>query len=119
MPSNLIQDLIRGMTENHACLNLDDVPGTPIQVAAKLNSEIDSRSRWKTVSQAGSGDNIVLHATHATAVFRFIDDIRIELTPGGNDTTHLFASSRSRIGKGDLGQNARNLRQMAGWFDLP
>jgi uncharacterized protein (DUF1499 family) len=52
-----------------------------------------------------------IHATHRTRVFRFVDDvtIRLEATESG---TRIRARSQSRIGKGDLGQNRRNLIEL-------
>ena len=50
--------------------------------------------------------------TRRTRVFRFIDDITIEF----HETTsgvRVEAESRSRVGKGDLGQNPRNLIELS------
>lgn len=66
--------------------------------------------RWKVISlDSASGS---LHATHTTLVWRFVDDVKLKFAPteGG---TRITAHSRSRVGKGDLGQNARNLRELA------
>ena len=50
-----------------------------------------------------------LTLTRRTWMVRFIDDVLVwlEETPGG---CRVHARSRSRIGRGDLGQNRRNLR---------
>jgi len=49
-----------------------------------------------------------LTATHRTWMMRFIDDVLVWLEgrPGG---CRVHARSRSRMGRGDLGQNRRNL----------
>ena len=109
------QNLILGLTVNHAKIELEALPEPPIKIAAKLNAAIDSHRQWNTVSQAGREDRLVLHAIRRTRFLSFIDDLRIELSIDEDGTTRLYASSRSRIGKGDLGQNARNLRQLEGW----
>ena len=54
---------------------------------------------------------------HRSAVFQFVDDVEITLTPAGGRTV-VDAVSRSRIGKGDLGQNRRNLIDLRSGFDL-
>lgn len=109
-------DLIRGMTVNHAMLELEELSGSPVEIAAKLNAAFDSHRQWETVSQAGKGDRMVLHAIHKSRLLGFIDDLRIELTQDERGKTRVYASSRSRIGKGDLGQNARNLRELESWI---
>lgn len=58
-----------------------------------------------------------LHLTRTTAVFRFVDDIYIEITPiapavDGSPRCGIDAESQSRVGKGDLGQNPRNLKEL-------
>lgn len=112
------QELLLGMTKNHAMLELEHLVGSPVEIAAKLNAAFDSHRQWETVSQAGKGNQIVLHAIHKTKLFGFVDDLRIELTGDEDGNTKLYASSRSRIGKGDLGQNARNLRELEGLLKL-
>jgi uncharacterized protein (DUF1499 family) len=63
--------------------------------------------RWQVESvDTGAG---VIRATRRTRLFRYIDDvtIRVETVDSGNSRIH--ARSKSRVGKGDLGQNRRNL----------
>jgi uncharacterized protein (DUF1499 family) len=54
---------------------------------------------------------VILHVTRRTRVFRFVDDITIQLTEEAGGT-RVDAESKSRFGKGDLGQNPRNLREL-------
>jgi uncharacterized protein (DUF1499 family) len=42
---------------------------------------------------------------------KYRDDIRVQIEPAA-EGTRLSAESRSRVGKGDLGQNPRNLREL-------
>ncbi|KAA1257720.1 hypothetical protein LF1_02090 [Rubripirellula obstinata] len=112
----MLEKLILGLTVNHAKLELDDLPGSPVEIAGKLNVAFDSHRQWETISQAGKDDQIVLHAIRRTKLFGFVDDVRIELSSDQDGQTRLYASSRSRVGKGDLGQNARNLQQMKAWL---
>jgi uncharacterized protein (DUF1499 family) len=44
-------------------------------------------------------------------LFRFKDDITVRVINRGSERV-LAAKSRSRVGKGDLGQNPRNLKQL-------
>jgi uncharacterized protein (DUF1499 family) len=68
---------------------------------------VDRLPRWSLVSSRPESGEIVAEAR--TVVLRFVDDVRIhiESTDAG---TIVKAKSASRVGRGDFGQNARNLR---------
>ena len=82
-------------------------PGGPATVRQALERGIARLPRWKIQA----ADDSVLWATRTTRVFRWVDDIFILLTPFG-DSTRIEARSASRVGKGDLGQNRRNLAEL-------
>ena len=71
-------------------------------------------ARWQLVEQNESGGIIQLHFVRATPLWRFKDDIRVRIAPAAGGGSLLTAESRSRVGKGDLGQNPRNLRELLG-----
>lgn len=110
-----------GMNKNWATLDADAVdpslaalvvPVEPAQAVRKAAEVIPTLSRWAVVaSDPGAG---TLHATHTTLVWRFVDDIRLSFAPepGRPGWTRISGRSQSRVGKGDLGQNARNLRAL-------
>ncbi len=81
------------------------------KVADRVEQWAATRPNWSFESREQSGDEVHVHLTHRTAVLRFVDDIHVRLTEedGG---TRVDAESRSRFGKGDLGQNPRNLREL-------
>lgn len=81
--------------------------GAPAAVRQALETGIAGNARW-TIRAA---DDSVIWATRTTRVFRWVDDIFILLTPVG-DSTRVDARSASRVGKGDLGQNRRNLAEL-------
>jgi uncharacterized protein (DUF1499 family) len=58
-----------------------------------------------------AGKDGVIWATRRTRLFRFVDDIYLLLLPA-HDSTVVFARSASRVGRGDLGQNRRNLGEL-------
>lgn len=62
---------------------------------------------WRVV---GRGDGVI-QATRTTRIFRFVDDISILLEPAAGGTA-ISARSGSRLGRGDLGQNRRNLAEL-------
>jgi uncharacterized protein (DUF1499 family) len=52
-----------------------------------------------------------LHFVRTTPLMRYKDDIRVRIVPAASGS-RVSAESRSRIGRGDLGQNPRNLREL-------
>ncbi|MGE3818046.1 MAG: DUF1499 domain-containing protein [Isosphaeraceae bacterium] len=87
-------------------LELPIPPAEAVTWAAKV---IASAPRWRVLESDPARGS--LHATHATLLWRFVDDIRLTFEPHGSGS-RLVGESRSRIGKGDLGQNDRNLREL-------
>jgi uncharacterized protein (DUF1499 family) len=70
---------------------------------------ISSLPRWSLESRNANG----LHAVRATAILRFKDDVRVTAEPNDEPgRTRLTLESASRVGKSDLGQNHRNLREL-------
>ena len=69
--------------------------------------------RWELVERRETDGGVKLHFIRTTRLWKFKDDIRVNIAPaqpiGGS---LLTAESRSRVGKGDLGQNPRNLREL-------
>lgn len=82
-------------------------PLSPVQTAHALVDALDSLPRWEVVA----GKDGVIWATRRTRLFRFVDDIYLLLLPA-HDSTVVFARSASRLGRGDLGQNRRNLGEL-------
>jgi uncharacterized protein (DUF1499 family) len=63
--------------------------------------------RWTLVSSRSDQGEIRAEAT--TRLFRFVDDVVVRCAEQ-NGVTVVNVRSASRIGRGDLGQNARNVR---------
>ncbi|MES4792993.1 MAG: DUF1499 domain-containing protein, partial [Chloroflexota bacterium] len=51
-----------------------------------------------------------IHAVATVPVFHFKDDVTITVKPDG-ERVMVNVRSRSRVGKGDLGVNARRIRR--------
>jgi uncharacterized protein (DUF1499 family) len=92
-----------------ASLSPVELPVPPAEALARLRTAIESLARWRV--EAAETAEGVLRATRRTRLWRFVDDvtIRLEPTPTG---TRVHARSQSRVGKGDFGQNRRNLREL-------
>jgi uncharacterized protein (DUF1499 family) len=88
------------------------LPEPPAQALATLKRAALRLPRWEVHGEAGT----VLWLTRRTRIFRFVDDVTVlaEEQAGG---TRLLLRSASRVGKSDLGQNARNLTELRRAFD--
>jgi uncharacterized protein (DUF1499 family) len=53
-----------------------------------------------------------VHAVVTTALWRFKDDVRIRIDARPDGGSRVYARSQSRVGRGDLGANARHLREL-------
>jgi uncharacterized protein (DUF1499 family) len=76
------------------------------EAVALVQKALGTLPRWRV--EAADGTTGRVHATRSTRLFRFVDDIHFRLEPAEGGTM-LHARSKSRVGKGDLGQNRRNL----------
>jgi uncharacterized protein (DUF1499 family) len=63
--------------------------------------------RWSLVRHDEAAGEIRAEST--TRVMRFVDDVTVRIQPQDRGTI-VNARSASRVGRGDFGQNARNLR---------
>jgi len=86
-----------------------ELPVDPHQAIERIPVGIGTIRGWRTVSVDSRTD--VIQATRRTRVFGLVDDIviRIEATGSG---IRIHARSESRVGKGDLGQNRRNILEL-------
>lgn len=79
----------------------------PDSVLSALKRAALTVPRWHAQGEAGP----VLWLTRRTRIFRFVDDITALAVAEGSGT-RLLLRSASRVGKSDLGQNARNLQEL-------
>lgn len=86
--------------------------GPVAEARARLLEGVKDLPRWRIVDSSGP----VVWLTRTTRVFRFVDDIHLLLEARG-DSVAVHARSASRVGKGDLGQNRRNLAEL--WAAIP
>ena len=82
-------------------------PATRDNLMAAIEKAVDKLPRWRLERRNESE----VHAVRESRLFRFKDDVTVNIIPKHNGTEARFASA-SRVGKGDLGQNPRNLREL-------
>lgn len=87
-------------------------PGTLDCAKQVLEKEIGQIPRWTLGSIDGSGEEVILHATRKTPLWGFVDDIRVTIAQVEPEQIQISVYSKSRLGKGDLGQNPRNIKEL-------
>lgn len=87
------------------------VSGSPGEAAELVRKFVGRNPRWKLVKDGTDGSHQRLQLVVYSRLFRFKDDVVVTITTDGPDSI-VEARSQSRVGKGDLGQNKRNLREL-------
>ncbi len=82
------------------------MPGQPAEVFGRA-LDAAREAGWEIVNADNAGGRI--EGTDTTRWFGFKDDVVVRLTPAGTGT-RVDVRSVSRIGRGDLGTNARRIR---------
>lgn len=132
----LVEDWSRDLTTNWASTHPEhadhrlrpyEFTGTVPQLAARLRQSVATLPGWAWVDERAEGEQIVIRLTRSTKLFRFVDDVTVRIEPLPADSSdvggaaasqeklprvRLQAESKSRVGRGDLGQNPRNLREL-------
>ena len=107
--------LLRWITKNwantdgpsHPDLAPLTLPVPPNVAVERVRAAVSTLPRWRVEGES-AGE---MKLTRRTRVIRFVDDITLRLRPDGPGTL-IHAESRSRLGKGDLGQNRRNILEL-------
>lgn len=115
-----IENWKRDLTTNYAKLDPNSpdpmlrpltIPSSPDEVADRVEQWVARQPRWSIEAREKTDSAITLHLIHRTTLMRFTDDIHVRLEIDGKQT-RVEAESQSRVGKGDLGQNPRNLKEL-------
>jgi uncharacterized protein (DUF1499 family) len=89
----------------------DMAPAQTIEVAAAVATQ---KLGWKIVQSNLAGG--VLSAEAKTPLGLFTDDVIVTVTPKG-DNSLVTIRSHSRVGRADLGENARHIRALQAAMD--
>jgi uncharacterized protein (DUF1499 family) len=79
----------------------------PRKIFEHAKSLAAKRRGWKIID--ADVDTGILKVEAKTFLFRFVDDVIIRVNPAPGGGTQLDMESRSRVGIGDLGTNARRV----------
>ena len=108
--------LIRWFTKNwantheptHKDLTPLVVPLTLDGAMELVKKAVAALSNWSVEESPVDGE---LRLTRRTRMIRFVDDVVLTFKPAGPGTM-IHATSKSRVGVGDLGQNRRNILEL-------
>ncbi len=82
------------------------------EVAEALGEVAAGLSGWERLAVEEEGERAtIVRLVRTTPLLRFRDDVTVRVEDLGQARA-IAAESRSRVGKGDLGQNPRNLRAL-------
>lgn len=87
----------------------------PQRVFEEARLGIEAMDNWTLVSEDAA--TWTLEAERETSVLGFVDDVSVTIEPVTEFVTRVHVKSASRVGKGDFGQNARNIRQFFAELD--
>lgn len=82
-------------------------PVDPQNLLTAFRRAVETLPRWNA-EPSGEGK---IRAVHATRLLRFRDDVEVRVYAEGAGAGAEITSA-SRIGKGDLGQNPRNIEEL-------
>lgn len=82
----------------------------PRAALAAAEQVIRQLPRWRVVQV--DSENDALEAEVGTRIGGFTDDVTIYFVSLGHGQTRVIIHSRSRVGRGDLGQNTLHIREL-------
>ncbi len=97
-----------GKTPEYADIVPQYYTAGPARVFDEASAGAGNIQRWEVVE--ADRTNLKITATRTTRV-GFVDDITITIVPVTEFATEVNVRSASRVGKGDFGQNARNIKE--------
>lgn len=111
-----INDVETGKTPEYPELRPKMYAASAARVAKAAEEAISHLPRWTLVGSGSGASGYSVQAVSTTRVFRFKDDVTVRIYREG-PWTYVHVRSKSRIGKGDFGQNARNIQAFLAELD--
>jgi uncharacterized protein (DUF1499 family) len=107
----LINDVETGRTPEYPDLQPRVFSASPEKVGRAVEEAIKRLPGWTLVGVGHGPAGTAIQAVHETRLLRFKDDVTVRISREGGKT-RVSIRSRSRVGKIDFGQNARNIREL-------
>lgn len=103
----MINDVATGRTPAYPDIQPLDLPMTVADAFDLCRTVAHAMPGWRAVRSDASA--LRIDAEAVSRLFRFVDDVSIEVSPHG-DGSRIDMRSRSRVGRSDLGANAKRIR---------
>src|SRR5260370_13927397 len=110
-----ISDVQTGHTPEYPDLRMHEYAASPDKVAQATKEVLSRLPGWTLVGAGQGAAGHAIQAVHETA-FVLKEDISIQIRREGAHT-RVILRSRSQVGRWDLGQNARNIRELLAALD--
>jgi uncharacterized protein (DUF1499 family) len=104
-----INDVETGRTPEYPDLRVQRYTASEERVARAAQGAIAALPGWELVGSGRGPGGAELQAVARTRVWRFKDDVTVRIRRR-DGASELSVRSRSRLGRFDFGQNARNIR---------
>lgn len=101
-----INDVATGQTPQYPEIQPQVLRYSPDLVLERAAETIESLPRWRVVEVDREERRVTAERT--SRLFNFVDDVTVWVEPSGAGSI-VNVRSHSRVGRGDLGQNARNI----------
>jgi len=112
----LLNDVETGKTPEYPDLQPREYSASVESVLRGVKAALSRSSHWKLVGEGQGSVGVTLQALHTTPVVPFESDVTIRIRREGG-RTRVSVRSQSTAAKLDLGQNARNIRELLGALD--
>jgi len=103
-----INDVKTGQTPEYADIQPQRF-SQPVEKVCDEALAVSQTMGWELRESKRDSSGCVIEAVATTRLFKFKDDVTIAITGEGSASV-VNVRSKSRIGKGDLGTNARRIR---------
>jgi uncharacterized protein (DUF1499 family) len=104
-----INDVETGRTPEYPDLKVQRFTATDERVTRAARGAVAHLPGWELIGSGRGPGGAELQAVARTRVLRFKDDVTVRIRRR-DGAAEVAVRSRSRLGKADFGQNARNIR---------
>lgn len=111
----VINEVETGMSAEYPELQPQYYTTDPQRVFDETRASVENLEGWTLVGEDAT--QFTLKAQHVSPFFGFTHDIAIRVEPVTEFVTRIHVKSASQIGKGDFGQNARNIKALLAALD--
>jgi len=111
-----INDVETGRTPEYPDLQVREYAASEARVVSAVRDAMTRLPGWTLLGSGRGPEGSAVTAIRTTRFLRFKDEVSIKIRRQSG-TTRVSVRSRSRFGKLDFGQNARNIRELLAQLD--